>query len=150
VIGPTRQYAVALDQLARRIRCDRRIGFVVRIDHFDGPPENAAGRVDVLGGKVKPELCLPAVQLDAAGERQHRADLDRLGGIRAWGTRDRCAAGQPDQRNAFRPTNVHHRHSISEITGRLAGARAASYATKDSGKMAVARVPAAQAESRRD
>jgi hypothetical protein len=96
--GPDhRQHAVALDQLAGHIHGDRRIGPVVGVDHFDGPSEDPARRVDVLGGKIKPELGLPAVKLDAAGERQHRADLDGLGGVRARCVRDRGAADQPEQ-----------------------------------------------------
>ena len=36
------QHAVALDQLARRIQCGRRIGLVVLVDHFHGPAEDPA------------------------------------------------------------------------------------------------------------
>jgi hypothetical protein len=60
-----------------------RPGLVVGIDHLDGPAEDPARRVDVLDRKIKPELGLLAIELDATGKRQHRADADRLGGTGA-------------------------------------------------------------------
>jgi hypothetical protein len=61
-------------------QCRRRIGLVVLVDHVDGPAEDPAAGVYLLDGQVDAELRLGAVKLDAARERQDRADLDRLGG----------------------------------------------------------------------
>jgi hypothetical protein len=64
-----RQNAVALDQLLRRRHRRRRIGLVILVDQLHRPAEDATAGVDLLGGQVEAEPGLPAVELDAAGER---------------------------------------------------------------------------------
>ncbi|MGY3574916.1 hypothetical protein ACVMB1_002120 [Bradyrhizobium sp. USDA 4504] len=82
MIGPTtRQHAVLVDQRTHGVSGRLRPRLVVGIYDFDRPAENAAGRVDVLGGEIEPEPRLLAVELDTAGKRQHRADADRFAGF---------------------------------------------------------------------
>ena len=82
VIGPTTASTPSSStDLARRFPGDVGPVAVVAIDDLDGPPKDPAGCIDVGGRQLEPELGLRAVELDAAGERQHGADLDRIGGL---------------------------------------------------------------------
>jgi hypothetical protein len=58
-----------LNQLARRLDRYSGVGLVLFVDDLHRPAQDTAASVDFLRGKVKSQLCLSAVKLDAARER---------------------------------------------------------------------------------
>ena len=90
---------VDVEELRVDARHRRRIGLVVVIDQLDLASEQSAFGVDFRFPDLGAEQRLLAVRRERAGERQAKADLDRLAGLRGCG-RGRRRQGADDGGNA--------------------------------------------------